>query len=334
MLRNVCMIDLYGEIQEEVKKAQNILLISHRRPDADTLGAIIALQMWCERLGKGTKLACVDKPSRIFKFMPRVDQYVDDFDLGEHDLIIIADAGASYMTNFHLKYPEMFDGSVPIINIDHHPSNDNFGKINLVDPRAASATVVVYRLMKALNVNIDEDMATCLLAGVYSDTGSFMHSNTSQEVYAVAADLVELGGRMSEIAEALFRSNNINKLKMWGKVLEKAVVTDENVVMSVIQNEDYEAIGGSPDHLSGVIDYLNMVPGSKFAVLVNEDRKGNVKGSFRTRQNDIDLSRVAAVFGGGGHAKASGFMMEGRLERDNDSYKIVSEDLSKTSLDF
>lgn len=325
--------DKYNDVLNYVKKSEKILVISHRKPDADTLGAALALRIWLGSMGKEVTLACVDAPGEGLDFFPNINEYVKEFDVNEYDLRIIVDAGASYMTNFHLQYPDFFEVNVPIINIDHHASNDGFGSLNIVDPLAPSTTVILYRMFKDLGVEIDMDIATCLLAGIYGDTGGFMHSNTDKEVYKISADLMEKGANVKGIINSLFKSKTLETLKLWGKVLENVQVTDEGVVMSVVKDEDYEQAGSTPENLSGVVDYLNMIPDTKFAVLLNEDRKGNVKGSFRTRQADLDLSRIAAVFGGGGHPKASGFMVPGKIQ-ENLKYTIVSDDLSKRSLDF
>ncbi len=327
------MDNQYQEIKDTINRSGNILIISHRKPDSDTLGTALTLKIWLTKIGKQVTLACVDKPAPVFSFLPHIDEFVDEFDLKSFDLAIIVDAGASYMTNFHLKYEDLFKGAVPILNIDHHASNDYFGKINIVDPAAASATVILYRILTALSAAIDNDMATCLLAGIYGDTGSFMHSNTNKEVYSVSSDLMAKGARVNDITRALFKSKPLATLRLWGKVLEKAKVTNDNIVMSAIKEEDYEQASSSPENLSGVVDYLNMIPGTKFAVLLNEDRSGNVKGSFRTREADVDLSRIAAVFGGGGHPKASGFMLPGKLAEEL-KYTIISPDSSRKSVEF
>lgn len=327
------MNKLYQEAKNLVDKAERILIISHRKPDADTLGAALSLKIFLSGKGKQITLACIDKPSRDFKFLPYLDQYVKEFDLNVYDLMIIVDAGASYMTDFHLKYPEFFKSKVPILNIDHHASNDNFGKINIVDPGAASTTVILYRMFCEWKVEINVQIATCLLAGIYGDTGSFMHSNTDKEVFKIASVLMKKGANISEVSKTLFNTKPVSTLKLWGRVLEKANITEDNIVISVIRDLDYKAMGSNPEQLSGVIDYLNMVPETKFAVLLHEDRKGHVKGSFRTRQNNIDLSRVAAVFGGGGHPKASGFEIPGKLNEEV-RYTIVSKDMSKKFLEF
>lgn len=327
------MNDLYDKSRELWDKSKNILILSHRKPDCDTLGAAVCLEIMLKKIGKNVTLACVDKPSRTFSFLPYLNEYVDSFELKAYDLIFIVDAGASYMTNFHLKYKDLFKCEIPILNIDHHASNDLFGAVNIVDVSAASTTVIVYRMLVYLGIEIDKEMAVCLLAGIYGDTGSFMHSNTNKEVYDISADLMNRGAKIAEIGKALFKTNPVSTLRLWGKVLENACITSDNVVMSVVKDDDYGIVGANPEQLSGVIDYLSMVPETKFAVLINEDTHGNVKGSFRTRKEGIDLSRIAGVFGGGGHPKASGFSIPGKLKEDV-HYEIVSDDMSKKSLNF
>jgi len=314
-------------------KARKVLVIAHRHPDPDTLGACIAMKMWLDGLGKDVTLACVDKPEERFKFLLDIDKFVQEFDLKNFDLMMVLDAGASYMTNFQLKYENLFGSGIPVVNIDHHASNDMYGTLNIVDPEAASTTVLIYRLFKFLNLEIDAKLATVLLAGLYSDTGGFMHSNTNQEVYEISADLMSRGAKIAQINSFLFQNKDAATLRLWGRVLEHAHLTADNAVVSVVRERDYEAADADPSKLSGAVDYLTMVPGARFALLLNEDRRGNVKGSFRTRKDDVDVAKMAAKFGGGGHPKASGFTISGKLEEES-FYRIVSSDLSKKSLDL
>lgn len=327
------MQNLYLEAKKLIDKANKILIVSHRKPDADTLGTALCLKLWLSDAGKNITLACADKPAPVFKFLPFVGEFMDGFDLKSFDLMIIADAGASYMTNFHLKYKDFFSSGIPILNIDHHASNDMFGTVNIVDFSAASTTVILHRMLIFFDVDITPEMATCLMAGIYGDTGSFMHSNTDKETYEAASDLMKKGASISDITKSLFRSRSVSALRLWGKVLENARLTDDSVVLSVVKERDFEEFEAGAEYLSGVVDYLNMVPNSKFAVLLNEDRKGHVKGSMRTRQSDVDVSKIAAVFGGGGHCKASGFTLAGKLKEEI-KYVVVSDDTGKKTLDF
>ena len=323
----------YDKAKILLDKSEKILIISHRKPDPDTLGAALALKIWLERVGKSVTCACVDQPSKDFSFLAKLDCFVREFDIEDYDLMVIVDNGASYMSNFHLKYDNFYTSGIPIINIDHHASNDNFGDVNIVDVSAASVTLMLAKIFKYWGVELDVDMATCLLAGIYTDTGSFMHSNTSEEVFEISGELMSQGARIAEISKAMFNTKSVDTLRLWGKVLEKVNVTEDKVVMSVLRDGDYDELGVGPENLSGVIDYLNMIPDTKFAVLINEDRQGNVKGSFRTRNEGVDLSKIAASFGGGGHPKASGFSLPGKLKAGK-HFEIVSDDDSKKPLEF
>ncbi|MBD3330936.1 hypothetical protein GF354_05415 [Candidatus Peregrinibacteria bacterium] len=296
-----------------IEKAQNVAIISHRKPDADTLGSAIAFWKFFKNRGVKAKMVCKDKPNLVFNFLPYVSEFITDFNPAEHDLIIFVDIGASYMTHLHISHKNLFTAA-PTINIDHHSSNDHFADINIVDSTKASATQIIFEIFRQHNVDIDEDIATCLLAGIYGDTGSFKHANTSEQVFKMASYLMAKGGQIKGVTNNLFKNKSLKTLKLWGRVLEKTKITPDKMVLSVINEEDYDSASAGPEHLSGVVEYLNMVPDSKFAILINEDRKGNIKGSFRTRNREMDLSRMAATFGGGGHKQASGFILPGQVD--------------------
>lgn len=316
------MEEKFLQAKRLIEKAQKVLSISHKRPDGDTLGASCALYWGLQQFGKEVDMACIDEVPERFAFLPGMGKVIREFNFRDYDLIIVSDAGASYMTRYHEIYPDIFKGDVPVINLDHHASNDNFGTCNLVDVGSASTTVLQWRFFQFLGIKITPTIATALLTGIYNDTGSLMHSNTSIEVFEISGKLMELGGKVHAVAKNLFRSTPVSTLKLWGRVLENAHVSDEGVTLSVITWKDFEECGAGPDEISGVVDFLNSVPGSKYTCLLNEDQKGNIKGSFRTQRDDIDVAALAGQFGGGGHKKAAGFTMPGRLHKEV-HWKIV-----------
>jgi phosphoesterase RecJ-like protein len=318
------MQEQFLQAKKLIDKAQKILSISHKRPDGDTLGASCALYLAMQQLGKQIDMACIDNIPERFSFLADMDKVIKSFDFREYDLILVSDAGASYMTRYHEIYPDIFKGGVPVINFDHHASNDQFGKVNLVDVNSASTTILLYRFFEFMDIQITPVMATALLCGIYNDTGSLMHSNTGIDVFEISGKLMEKGGKIHQVAKNLFRTTPLSTLKLWGRVLENARVNDEGVTLSVVTWKDFEECQAKTDEISGVVDFLNSVPGSKFTVLLNEDEQGNVKGSFRTQRDDIDLSALAGQFGGGGHKKAAGFTMPGRLQKEV-HWKIIPE---------
>jgi phosphoesterase RecJ-like protein len=318
------MQEKYLEAYRMVGKANKVLCIAHKRPDGDTLGATVAWSLALKKMGKEVTMACVDEIPERFLFLADSNRFVRTFDFRAFDLIIVSDAGASYMTRYHEIYPEIFKGDVSVLNIDHHHSNDNFGTCNIVDASAASTTVILFRLFEACGIEVTSQMATALLCGIYNDTGSLMHSNTDLDVFEISGRLMELGGRVHVVARNLFRSTPVSTLKLWGKVLENARINDEGVTISVVTWKDFEECGADGDEISGVVDLMNSVPGAKYTCLLNEDRNGRIKGSFRTQRDDVDLAELAGKFGGGGHKKAAGFSMPGRLQREV-HWKIIPE---------
>lgn len=304
----------FQKARDALKAARRIVIISHRGPDGDTVGANLALRHALKYQQNAEVIsACVDPPPVNSDFLQEFNSYVRDFDLSWPDLLIAVDCGAAYMMKFPETKPAMLSGRPPLLNIDHHASNDSFGSINLVDSKAAAACQIVYRFLNFCGFKIDSRIATCLLHGMYYDTGSFMHSNTTQDVLEIASALMWKGADFKTIARKQFHTMPIQQLKLYGKIFERAHVNSKKITVAAVKDTDFDDTKAGPDDTTGVIDYLNSVPDGEFCCLVYEDRKGGLKGSFRARRDDIDLSKLAGLFGGGGHKKAAGFSFPGHL---------------------
>lgn len=312
-------IEEMKKARDLIEKAQRILIISHRNPDADSVGANSALRLALEGLGKQVDSACADPVPELLHFIKYGDQYKKDMtweEISSYDLLISVDCGAHYLVKYHESMPQILQGTPPLINIDHHATNDMFGTVNIVDPEAAATALVLYFVFQFMDIEITKEMATSLTAGLYYDTGSFKHSNTSAEVLKVMAELMKRGADYKKVVKYLFKTASVNKLKLWGRALSRARLNDKKVLVSNVGEEDLKELELDPTDLSGVIDYLNMLPESKFCILLSEDLKGNVKGSCRTQREDVDLSQITSIFGGGGHKKAAGFTIPGKLEEE------------------
>lgn len=305
--------------RELIERSKRILIISHRNPDADSVGANSALRIGLEGIGKQIDSACADPIPDLLHFIKYGDQYKQNLNWEEirtYDLIITVDCGAHYLVKYHETMPQILEGNPPLINIDHHATNDMFGTVNIVDPESAATALILYFFFQFLNIQITKEMATSLTAGLYYDTGSFKHSNTSAEVLKVMSDLMARGADYKKVVKHLFKTASVNKLKLWGRALSRARLNDKKVLVSNVGEQDLKELDLEPNDLSGVIDYMNMLPESKFCILLSEDLKGNVKGSCRTQREDVDLSQITSIFGGGGHRKAAGFTIPGKLEEE------------------
>lgn len=303
---------------EDARKAflesEKICIISHRSPDGDAVGSNLALRFQLEKLGKNVVSACVDPVPENSLFLKDADTFVEDFELDDFDLFVSVDCGDKKLVKFHETKPDLFSEERKFINIDHHESNDGFGDVNLVYPDDCSTCIVLYDLFEYCDWDLDRNIATCLLHGIYFDTGSLMHSNTNARVYETSGELLAKGADLKRVVKKLFRTTASEKLKLWGRIMERAYVNDEGVVVSAVNQSDYLACGASHHDTGGVIDFLNAVPGSKYCVLLSENDRGIVKGSLRTQRDDVNLSDVASQWGGGGHPRASGFGVEGNLQ--------------------
>ena len=310
------------KIGEAIKKAETILLICHKSPDGDTLGSGLGLYHSFKEMGKIPTVACIDPPSPEFSFMPAVEMVQVGIDHINYDLIFTLDAGATHLTGVDEKFPELFNKSREVINIDHHPTNDFYGKYNLVMAKAAANTMIVYQMLVDLELPIPRNTATCLLTGLYTDTGSFMHSNTNQDALMIAARLLAKGADLRSISKEIFRTTKISTMKLWGRVLKGTYQTPEGVTMSVVTKKDFEETGADYSEMSGVVDYVNSVPNSVYSVILTE-RDEVVKGSLRTLHDNVNVSEIASQFGGGGHVKAAGFSVKGKLEKEV-RWKVVN----------
>ncbi len=303
------------KIDALIQKNSRFLIIPHHSPDGDTIGGALALYQLLLKFNKEPSIICYDAPPPEFNFMPNINMVQQGEPILNYDAYFIIDAGATHLTGFHESHPELFDKSLEVVNIDHHQSNDFYGKYNLVDPEAASVTIVLYEMFIRLNYPIDRFMATCLLTGIYTDTGSFMHSNTNAKVLRIAARLLAKGANLREISKDIFNTTKISTMRLWGRVLKNIHQTNQGVTMSVVTKKDFEESKADYSEMSGVVDYVNSVPDSKYSVILTE-REGKVKGSLRTLHEEVDVAKIAGQYGGGGHKKAAGFTITGQLKQE------------------
>ena len=206
-----------------------------------------------------------------------------------------------------------------LINIDHHPKSD-YGDINIGGSWAASTSLILYNILKIWQVKIDSEMATSFLAGILFDTGSFSNSSTNTEVISVAEELIRLGAKYGKINQALYRKDK-NWLSFWALLLSRLQKNDKlKVAYSVVLNEDAGRKDGGGESIANFFNYLNEV---RLVMILKEMTDGTIKVSLRTPDRSVDLNRLAKFFGGGGHRQAAGFIIEGRLERERDYWRII-----------
>jgi phosphoesterase RecJ-like protein len=302
-----------------LSEAKAVRCICHRNPDGDAIGSMLGIGWLVEENFPNAQVSfhCVDPVPELFHFLPgafRVERPVAPGTSGEGVVTIFVDSAEPKLTELHETHPELFDGSQKTVMIDHHFKNPKFGTaLNFLVGDASSTCEIITYLAPAMGWALNADIATCLLTGVYTDTGGLLHSNTTPQVYRTVADLMRAGGRRQEVVTKVFRTAKLSTLKLWGRVLEKIGVSEEGGAISAVTEGDFRATGADHSELTGAIDYVNAVPGMRFSLVLSE-RDGKVKGSIRTMREDVDVSAMAGKFQGGGHRKAAGFSLPGKLQ--------------------
>lgn len=300
------------QIHNHIKSVTNLALVSHPNPDGDTLGAAVAFAEYLRTLGKNVKIFCLTPVPDKFGFLGNIHLISNDPDifLGL-DTITVLDCG-------DLRYAGITeilkDNPATIINIDHHATNQKYGHLNMVVVGAASTTEVVYNFFKINNVCITPTMATALLTGLITDTDNFNHA-TSYSTLATAGELLRLGANWLAIHHSLIQNKSIATLKLWGLVLSRLNKKENSeMVYTYLTTKDLVEYGINDDDVEGVSNFLSKLDGAKISLFIKETADGKIKGSFRTTNDDVDVSALAKKFGGGGHKKAAGFTTVGTID--------------------
>jgi len=306
--------------------ADKILLIIHENPDGDTLSAATVLFKVLKNMGKSPAMVCKDLVPKPFLFLPEIDQIHHDLLFGDYDVIAVIDCGDIKRTGFAERLKKVSQTKQKtVINIDHHPKNDlhKIAHLNLIDYGASSTSEIVYDLCLKMNVVLEKNLATALLTGIYTDTGGFKHANTSSKTLEIAAELLKRGARIKLITSNISLNKTIASLKLWGIALKRMRRNELGIVSSIISREDLLACNASDEDLAGVVNLINSVPDARAAILFHETQDQKIRASIRTESDNVDVSKLANIFGGGGHKRAAGFTLDGHLEISNRSWRIV-----------
>lgn len=298
----------------------------HENPDGDTLGSASAIFQVLTKIGKSPAMVCKDVVPKPFLFLPQMDKIQSDMLFGDYEAIVVIDCGDLRRTGFADRLREFVKKNKIVINIDHHPKNDlhKIATINFCDQKSSSTAEIIWEIISLMPVEIDKNIATALLTGLYTDTGGFKHSNTSPKTLKIAAELLKHGGKIKLITQNVSLNKTVPAMKLWGLVLSRLHRHNElKIVSSVITQKDLAACGASQDDIAGVVNLMNTIPESRATILFYETEDKQIRASLRTEDEHVDVAQLAAIFGGGGHKKASGFTINGKLEIDKENWQIV-----------
>lgn len=313
----------FRTLEYVIEHGHQFLLVAHKRPDPDTVGANLALKWYLESVGKTVDIVCFDPFPELLRplFGDVIFYHPDQVDWTIYSTIIAAD---SVDRGFHLLVDRIAEDQVTVL-IDHHPDITLSGDIVMIDPQYSSSSELIYLFLNHIKAKITRPIATALLTGILFDTGNFQHSSVSPQVMDIASQLMKLGAPLAKISNALFTNKQISAMKLWGKAFEKARFIPENgLLVTAVTQYDITECEATPDDIYQVASILSTVPEAKFALVLSERDQDTVRGSLRASEHyGIDVSAIAHQFGGGGHKLASGFEVKGKIKETPRGWSIV-----------
>lgn len=295
----------------------SIIIAAHVAPDGDALGGALALHHALTSRGQHTLPTVGEQPLRIpagLAVLPGIDALVDTGSLPEPDavaLLITVDAASPERLGSTARYLE---AGVPTLVIDHHAQGTAFGETRLVAPGAAASVQVVAHLLDTIGAPFTTEVATCLYAGLVTDTGRFGYAATDPSAHRLAARLLEAGVDHAELTRRLFDTRSLGQLRLLGRCLDRIVfVPDVALVHTHITHDELAFAGASGDALEAVVDLVRTADVAEVALVVKPDPDGTWRASLRSAGR-VDVGSLAASLGGGGHRVAAGFSATGSLD--------------------
>ncbi len=316
---------IIDQIISKIKKSERIILVTHSMPDGDALGSLLAMGLILKKLGKAPYLSWSGN-LRIppqYDFLPGQRYIIEEIKMPKkNNLLISLDCANFERLEIFTRREEE---PIFIINIDHHVDNPGFGNINWVDPKTASTSILIYKMALKLGVKIDRDIATCLYVGIITDTGSFQYANTNPEALKIAAELLEYKIDVPYINFRIYENISYQYLGLISIILGKSkYIKDKGLIYAVLTKGDLKESGTKIEETENLINFLRSVSGVKVAALIKEiDFEKSYKISLRSKE-EIDVSKIANKFGGGGHKKAAGYL----------SNKKVNEIIDELSMEI
>ncbi|OGF26802.1 hypothetical protein A2331_05605 [Candidatus Falkowbacteria bacterium RIFOXYB2_FULL_34_18] len=320
------MINKFKQAFSAMQNAKNILLVTHNKPDGDALSSICAFIELFSVMEKKFTAYCYDEPYPQFGFLPHLEKIVSNrekINFSEFDCIISLDCGAPSRTMLKEELINRNKNQIAI-EFDHHPKIEDYADIEIRIPESSSTAEIIYKFLTVNKIRFNKNFANCILTGILTDTGNFLYPSTTNETIEIASKMLVYGARFPVITENTYKNKTLSGMKIWGKAINNLKINKKyNFAYSVLTLNDLSESGATVDELEGISGLLSNLHGVNALMLLREEFPGKIKGSLRTANNNIDVSKLAIRLGGGGHPRASGFAFDGHIEETNNGWRII-----------
>jgi phosphoesterase RecJ-like protein len=303
------LLVMLSQVVELIESKRRFAITSHVRPDGDSLGSSLGLYWLLRALEKDAEVIMRDPVPHAYQQLPgaknvRVTPSVDR----AYDAVLVIECS-------DITRPGLIDLEKQfVVNIDHHSTTALFGTINWIDSTASAVGEMIYNLCKATGVRVTKEMAECVYTALITDTGSFHYSNTTERTFKVASELVRTGVKPAKTAECVFASYPWSRIQLMGAVLSTAKRDASGRVACMRQTLEMQASAEASDEdADGFVNYPLTVGEVEAVALLKECTPGVYRTSLRSK-GDVNVARVAELFGGGGHRNAAGCTLKGTWE--------------------
>lgn len=295
-----------GAIKERLDKSKNIVIASHIRPDGDAIGSLLGLGLALRDAGKSVQMVLVDGVSSSFRHLDGSELIVKEPTV-EHDTFITVDSA-----DFKRVGKAFENFGQPDINIDHHKTNENFGKLNLIEAEEVATAAILARHLPEWGYKITKPIAAALLTGIVTDTLGFRTANTNPSALRLCAMLMETGVDMTDLYMRSLVKKTFPAARYWGAGLSH-LEQKNGIVWATLTLDDRKKSGYGGNDDADLINMISAIEGNKVGMIFVEQSDNHVKVSWRALESGIDVSQVAKYFSGGGHAAAAGADIPGAL---------------------
>ena len=297
-------------ILEEINKAETIVILTHENPDGDAMGTSLALYSALKQMGKKPDIIIPEHP-RNFNFLPGIGEIKRETDVEKYDLAIAVDCATIKMMNGFVRY---FEDAKVRISIDHHSTNTMFGDINYVSPDVPACAQILLVVLEYFKVEITQEIGTCILTGIITDTGGFKYSGVTAETFEFVAWLLNKGINVSKIYRKALQIKTKSNFEL-GRIAADRLefLEDGKVAYTYITLEDIQRVNAESGDQEGIVETGRDIEGVEVSIFIRETDKG-CKISMRSNEY-VNVSDLCLLLGGGGHTHAAGASMQCTIEQ-------------------
>ena len=299
------------EILKQIQKAEKIVILTHESPDGDAVGSSLAMKLILEKLEK-TADVIIPEYSRLFNFLPSAEDIMIDSEIKNYDLAISVDCA----TLKRMAKKEYFENAKSTIVIDHHGSNTMYGDLNYVNPASPACCEVIAGMVKYYEIDITKDIGTCLMTGIITHTGGFRHVGITPETFEFTADLIRLGVDVPDIYKRTLNTKTRANFELSKRVMDRMeILEDGKVTFTYMNKQDEEEVGAEPGDHEGLVEIGRDIEGVEVSIFIRQkENEDAYKVSMRSG-NKVNVSDICFLFGGGGHPRAAGALIQGNVEQ-------------------